>query len=229
MTHPQAVQTFMSPPHDRWLTTPRPTTQNSSDLVNVRTEAIGANHLPTPEPTWFTEGPLKFKDWQLSFKTLIDEKHLSKMKLFSEDVLGRCGKESCWRILPTWHRNNLETVGKMFWRAIHDWKGLQRLQRNSRQQRSTRVCKLSQELWSSNTPNYTLEVLKYCNKLQKIKLCKNNTLFSDISLHFVYFILLSSVLMAFEVWLYGDKKCQCGDMMVKVEKVSRSFKNKCLQ
>lgn len=52
--------------------------QNNSDLVNMLAEAISANHLPTPEPALFTGDPLKFKDWQLSFETLIDMKNIPK-------------------------------------------------------------------------------------------------------------------------------------------------------
>ncbi|XP_032364376.1 uncharacterized protein LOC116678740, partial [Etheostoma spectabile] len=41
-------------------------------------EAISSNHLPTPEPAVFTGDPLKFKDWRLSFETLIDRKNIPK-------------------------------------------------------------------------------------------------------------------------------------------------------
>lgn len=57
---------------------PMPQVQNSSDLVNVLAEAISANRLPTPEPALFTGDPLKFKDWRLSFDTLIDRKNIPK-------------------------------------------------------------------------------------------------------------------------------------------------------
>lgn len=55
-----------------------PQVQNSSDLVNVLIEDISAKRLPTPEPVLFTGDPLKFKDWQLSFETLIDRKNIPK-------------------------------------------------------------------------------------------------------------------------------------------------------
>ena len=64
----QALPTSMSVPH----------VQNSSDLVNILAEAINSNHLPTPEPAVFTGDPLKFKDWRLSFETLIDRKNIPK-------------------------------------------------------------------------------------------------------------------------------------------------------
>lgn len=55
--------------------TPVPTAvtqhQQNSDLVSILAEEISANRLPTPEPALFTGDPLKFKDWQLSFETLI--------------------------------------------------------------------------------------------------------------------------------------------------------------
>lgn len=57
---------------------PIPQVQNSYDLVNVLVEAISANRLPTPEPVIFTGDPLKFKDWRLSFETLIDRKNIPK-------------------------------------------------------------------------------------------------------------------------------------------------------
>ncbi|XP_014852373.1 PREDICTED: inner centromere protein-like [Poecilia mexicana] len=48
--------------------------QSNYELVGILAEAISANRLPTPEPTLFTGDPLKFKDWQLSFETLIERK-----------------------------------------------------------------------------------------------------------------------------------------------------------
>lgn len=55
-----------------------PQAQNSSDLINALAEAINANRLPTPEPAIYTGDPLKFKDWCLSFETLIDRKNIPK-------------------------------------------------------------------------------------------------------------------------------------------------------
>ena len=57
---------------------PLPQGQNSLDFVNVLAEAISSNRLPAPEPAVFTGDPLRFKDWQLSFRALIDKKNLSK-------------------------------------------------------------------------------------------------------------------------------------------------------
>ncbi len=55
-----------------------PQLQNSSDLVSALAEAMIANRLPVPEPALFTGDPLKFKDWRLSFETLIDRKNIPK-------------------------------------------------------------------------------------------------------------------------------------------------------
>ena len=52
--------------------------QTSSDLVNALAEAISASRLPTPEPALFIGDPLKFKDWRLSFETLIDRKSIPR-------------------------------------------------------------------------------------------------------------------------------------------------------
>lgn len=57
-----------------------PQLQNSSDLVSALAEAMSANRLPVPEPVVFTGDPLKFKDWRLSFETLIDRKNIPKNK-----------------------------------------------------------------------------------------------------------------------------------------------------
>lgn len=57
-----------------------PQLQNSSDLVSALAEAMSANRLPVPEPAVFTGDPLKFKDWRLSFETLIDRKNIPKNK-----------------------------------------------------------------------------------------------------------------------------------------------------
>lgn len=52
--------------------------QQNLDLVSILAKAISANRLPTPEPILFTGEPLKFKDWQLSFETLIERKNIPK-------------------------------------------------------------------------------------------------------------------------------------------------------
>lgn len=57
-----------------------PQLQNSSDFVSALAEAMSANRLPVPEPVVFTGDPLKFKDWRLSFETLIDRKNIPKNK-----------------------------------------------------------------------------------------------------------------------------------------------------
>ncbi|XP_023817899.1 stress response protein NST1-like isoform X1 [Oryzias latipes] len=92
-TFPAPVQTLdaSSPPFipqaiTYQMTTPPTTTthvQDGANFVSILAEAISANRLPTPEPTIFTENPLKFKGWQVSFQTLIDQKNIPKNeKLF---------------------------------------------------------------------------------------------------------------------------------------------------
>ncbi len=55
----------------------------SNDLVKALAEAITANRIPIPKPAVFAGEPLKYTDWKLSFRTLIDRKNLSAQeKLF---------------------------------------------------------------------------------------------------------------------------------------------------
>ncbi len=55
----------------------------SNDLVKALAEAITANRIPIPEPAVFSGEPLKYNDWKLSFRTLIDRKNLpAQEKLF---------------------------------------------------------------------------------------------------------------------------------------------------
>lgn len=65
---PKATQAAASATH------PQP----NLDLVSILADAISANRLPTLEPALFTGDPLKFKDWQLSFETLIERKNIPK-------------------------------------------------------------------------------------------------------------------------------------------------------
>jgi len=41
--------------------------------VKGLTEAITAYRIPIPEPAVFSEDPLKYNDWKLSFQMLIDQ------------------------------------------------------------------------------------------------------------------------------------------------------------
>lgn len=116
---------------------PMPQVQNSSDLVNVLAEAISANRLPTPEPALFTGDPLKFKDWRLSFDTLIDRKNIPKNEklYYLRKYLGGAAKkavegffllgtetayDSAWQLLEKRFGDPF-IIGKSFRDKLHGW------------------------------------------------------------------------------------------------------------
>ncbi len=45
-------------------------------MAQAITSSLTLSRLPVPEPTTFTDDPLKFIDWKVSFKALIDQKPL---------------------------------------------------------------------------------------------------------------------------------------------------------
>ena len=45
-------------------------------LVKVFADSISVSRLPIPEPSTFNGDPLRFNDWKVSFKTLIDRKNI---------------------------------------------------------------------------------------------------------------------------------------------------------
>lgn len=49
---------------------------DDSTMLPIKTlaESISASRLPIPEPVVFSGDPLRFKDWKMSFQTLIDRK-----------------------------------------------------------------------------------------------------------------------------------------------------------
>ena len=47
-----------------------------SSLANAIAEAINSSRLPVPEPTVFMGDPLRYKDWKMSFETLIGRKNI---------------------------------------------------------------------------------------------------------------------------------------------------------
>ncbi|ROI37047.1 von Willebrand factor A domain-containing protein 5A [Anabarilius grahami] len=111
--------------------------QQNSDLVSILAEAISANHLPTPEPAMFTGDPLKFKDWQLSFETLIERKNIPKMErlYYLRKYLGGSAKkavegyllvgtdeayDSAWQLLEKRFGDPF-TIGKCFRDKLHSW------------------------------------------------------------------------------------------------------------
>ncbi|KAK0142599.1 hypothetical protein N1851_019473 [Merluccius polli] len=117
--------------------TPLPQGQNSLDLVNVLAEAISSNRLPAPEPTVFNGDPLKFKDWQLSFRVLIDKKNISKEEklYYLRKYVGGTAKkavegfflpgteeayDTAWQLLEE-RFGDLFLIGKSFRDKLHAW------------------------------------------------------------------------------------------------------------
>ncbi|XP_061887367.1 uncharacterized protein LOC133638596 [Entelurus aequoreus] len=111
--------------------------QANSDLVGILAEAISANRLPTPEPALFTGDPLKFKDWQLSFETLIERKNIPKNEklYYLRKYLGGSAKravegfllvgtdeayDSAWKVLEK-RFGDLFTIGKCFRDKLQGW------------------------------------------------------------------------------------------------------------
>ncbi|XP_061767093.1 uncharacterized protein LOC133559382 isoform X2 [Nerophis ophidion] len=109
--------------------------QANSDLVGILAETISANRLPTPEPALFTGDPLKFKDWQLSFETLIERKNIHKNEklYYLRKYLGGSAKravegfllvgtdeayDSAWKLLEK-RFGDLFTIGKCFRDKLH--------------------------------------------------------------------------------------------------------------
>lgn len=57
--------------------------ESTAELVKVLAGALSANRIPVPEPAVFSGDPLKYKDWKLSFETLIDQKNIQdKEKIY---------------------------------------------------------------------------------------------------------------------------------------------------
>ena len=109
----------------------------NSDLVGILAEAISANRLPTPEPALFTGDPLQFKDWQLSFETLIERKNIPKNErlYYLRKYLGGAAKravegfllvgtdeayDSAWKVLEK-RFGDLFTIGKCFRDKLYGW------------------------------------------------------------------------------------------------------------
>ncbi|KAI7805752.1 hypothetical protein IRJ41_018562 [Triplophysa rosa] len=49
---------------------------STAALARVLAESINISRLPVPEPSVFIGDPLKYKDWKMSFQTLIDRKNI---------------------------------------------------------------------------------------------------------------------------------------------------------
>lgn len=70
------LQQFSAPQQTtRWHLTTNATQEDSTTaLAKALAESINISRLPVPEPAVFNGDPLKYKDWKMSFQTLIDRK-----------------------------------------------------------------------------------------------------------------------------------------------------------
>ncbi|KAL0189882.1 hypothetical protein M9458_016981, partial [Cirrhinus mrigala] len=156
-----------------------PQLRNSSDLVSALAEAMSANRLPMPETALFTGDPLKFKDWRLSFETLIDRKNILKNEklYYLRKYLGGAVKktvegffllgteaayDSAWQLLEKRYGDPF-IIGKSFRDKLHGWPKIS----------SKDGCELREftdflKSCEAAMPHLkTLEVLNDCNENQK--------------------------------------------------------------
>ncbi|XP_028316746.1 uncharacterized protein LOC114471941 [Gouania willdenowi] len=159
-----------------------PSIQNNSDFVSMLAEAITANRLPTPEPAVFSGDPLTFKDWQLSFETLIDRKAIpQKEKLYylRKYVDGAAKKtiegffllgtdvayDSAWQLLEKRFGDPF-IIGKSFRDKLDGWPKI-----NPKSGCELREFADFLKSCEAATPHIkTLEVLNDCNENQRILL-----------------------------------------------------------
>ncbi|XP_076869830.1 uncharacterized protein LOC143521148 [Brachyhypopomus gauderio] len=169
-------------PHTPPTSIPMPCAQNNSDLINVLSEAISSNRLPMPEPALFTGDPLKFKDWQLSFETLIDRKNIPKNEklYYLRKYLGGVAKkavegffllgseaayDSAWQLLEKRFGDPF-IIGKSFRDKLHGWPKI-----SSKYGYELRDFADFLKSCEAAMPHLkTLEVLNDCNESQKILL-----------------------------------------------------------
>nr|XP_021322660.1 uncharacterized protein LOC108179640 [Danio rerio] len=156
--------------------------QNGSDLVSTLAEVMSANRLPISEPALFTGDPLKFKDWRLSFETLIDRKNIPKNEklYYLRKYLGGAAKktvegffllgteeayDSAWQLLEKRFGDPF-IIGKSFRDKLHGWPKIS----------SKDGCELREftdflKSCEAAMPHLkTLEVLNDCNENQRILL-----------------------------------------------------------
>lgn len=99
----------------------------NSDLVSILAEAISAIRLPTPELALFTGDPLKFKDCQSSFETLIERKNIPKKErlYYLRKYLGGSAKKAVEGFLLVGTDEAYDgdplTIGKCFRDKLHSW------------------------------------------------------------------------------------------------------------
>ncbi|XP_039904599.1 uncharacterized protein LOC120744346 [Simochromis diagramma] len=169
---PKATQAAASATH------PQP----NLDLVGILADAISANRLPTPEPALFTGDPLKFKDWQLSFETLIERKNIPKNErlYYLRKYLGGPAKrvvegfllvgtdeayDAAWEVLER-RFGDLFTIGKCFRDKLHSWPKI-----SSKDGSELREFADFLRSCEAAMPHIkTLEVLNDCMEIQKLLL-----------------------------------------------------------
>lgn len=152
------------------------------DLVSILAEAISANRLPTPEPTLVTGEPLKFKDWQLSFETLIKRNNIPKNErlYYLRKYLGGPAKravegfllvgtdeayDTAWEVLENRFGDPF-TIGKCFRDKLHSWPKISLKYGNELREFADflKSCEAAMPYIRS------LEVLKDCIVIQKLLL-----------------------------------------------------------
>ncbi|KAL4008603.1 hypothetical protein ACER0C_002455 [Sarotherodon galilaeus] len=156
--------------------------QPNLDLVGILADAISANRLPTPEPALFTGDPLKFKDWQLSFETLIERKNIPKNErlYYLRKYLGGPAKrvvegfllvgtdeayDAAWEVLER-RFGDLFTIGKCFRDKLHNWPKI-----SSKDGSELREFADFLRSCEAAMPHIkTLEVLNDCMEIQKLLL-----------------------------------------------------------
>lgn len=111
--------------------------QSTVELIKVLADALNNNRIPVPEPSIFSGDPLKYSDWKLSFKTLIDQKNIQdkeKIYYLRKYVSGQAknaldgyfllGTESAyaaaWEILEERYGNPF-TVAKAYRDKLQAW------------------------------------------------------------------------------------------------------------
>ncbi|KAE8291618.1 hypothetical protein D5F01_LYC08974 [Larimichthys crocea] len=130
-------------PGNNYFTTshevPRPTSQHHSInmLAEAIAESINASRLPVPEPPVFSGDPMRYKDWKMSFQTLIGRKNIpvnEKIYYLRKYVAGAAKKviesyflvgtekayESAWEILEERYGNSF-VVAKAFRDKLNSW------------------------------------------------------------------------------------------------------------
>ncbi|XP_057714277.1 uncharacterized protein LOC130930379 [Corythoichthys intestinalis] len=134
-TYSQPAREFPSTSHE----VARPTFQENSTimLAEAIAESINASRLPVPEPPVFSGDPIRYKDWKISFQTLIGRKNIpvnEKIYFLRKYVAGPARKaiesyflvgtekayDSGWQILEERYGNSF-VVAKTFRDKLNSW------------------------------------------------------------------------------------------------------------